>query len=173
MLAVSGSLLAVYWYHDWNPRRREIRYQIRTNLANADASTLACYWADAQISIDRARLALSNDPSLFQSSEIRYFNWRIDRADVKLEERQRKASESATNRGCPGVLSEIDDTQAIDIRKNTVGSLSQTMGNLLQQEKCDEAAQFADQILILDPANSDAAAVAEICHDGLGIPASN
>ena len=114
-------------------------------------------WFDARVDIDRARLALSIDPTMFHPLEIRYFRWQIDRAEARLQ-----STASGPDKSQYGSISEINCGTSIN-------SLAKVMLTLLEQERYAEADQYAEQILALDPANPEAAAVVEIVQNGMGM----
>src|SRR6266436_4262735 len=91
------------WLHsELRARRDEVRYQINSNLSQARDSRRTENLLDARISVDRARLAAALEPESFLSVERRYFTWRIDREEARVDElfRAHPAADLDLHRGC-------------------------------------------------------------------------
>jgi hypothetical protein len=145
------------WIKENGPRRMEIAYQINTNLSEAGAETASGQFSEAQVAVDRARLAASADPTIFLSIEVSEFRRRIDQVDLDLD----TAREIAF--GKPRSDDELErriayeHPEAICIRTDTIYELTNTMRSLMDSGKTQEALQTCDQILILDAQNCEAA----------------
>jgi hypothetical protein len=159
LLPVVGVSLALWGDREsvWGDRaalRNELRYQVATNLSAADAAIDGQKWDDAQIAIDRARLAAKVDPDIFYVIELRYFRWRLDRMQARFDgSGQHPLRYDTQNGGFQRVVG--------------VGNLMVIAKRLVEQGKYSEAKEYADQVLVLDPANADAASLQLLCRDQL------
>lgn len=137
---------------EWAAERAEIRYQIDTNLDKARADIGAKQCADAQLCIDRARLAAAADPTIFSRLELLKFRSRIDEVEGGLRCSMGVSQAAFENqlrlRGC-NLRSGI-----ICIRTGVVQDLIRTADDLLRGNRDAEAMMTVDQILILDPENA-------------------
>ena len=152
---------------DVRARQGEIRYQIQSNLDQARAAIQSQNWAGAQTSIDRARLAASLDPTIFNPDEIRRFRQQIDQADLDLRRAQDEAkarSDADTARNIEAKIAQEREVALRD-RQNTIADLIRTSRNLTDQGKYREALQTVDQILVLDPNNDYAVGVKPLLED--------
>ena len=148
------------WLHsELRARRDEVRYQINSNLSQARDSRRTENLLDARISVDRARLAAALEPESFLSVERRYFTWRIDREEARVDElfRAHPAADLDLHRGCRFDAGPL------------VRDLTALMQRLFTNEQYFEAWQTAAQLLLLDPSNAEASAIIEVIEMGLGI----
>ena len=148
-------------------RRGEIRYRVRTNLEDARAAIREHRWADAQIAIDRARLAATADPTIFQPQETRQFGNDIDGADLDLRRSQEKVQADADAQRDRETRRRIEEQRRIAVqqRQQTIADLIRTAQELSAQGRYREALQTVDQILILDPINDYAYGVRPLLED--------
>lgn len=147
------------WSED-RARRAEIRYRVTTNLAVASAEIAEGQWANAQVAIDRARLASQADPLLFSDRESRELGQKIDATDIKLRDAQEQAWRSRD----PVIERRIEEafvrqrTEEVFVRTNVIADLNRTADQLLTQGRYSEALQTLREVLILDPNNAHAQA---------------
>lgn len=148
-------------------RRSEISYNVDTNLEQARSATQQGSWKDAQLSIDRARLAASADPSIFSSEELRRFTQRIDQTQQDLQRTQEQVSSKQAQGIENGVRTRIANEQRLARlqRQQTIADLIHTSQQLTNQGRYREALQTVEQILILDPINDYAVGVKPLLED--------
>jgi general secretion pathway protein D len=148
-------------------RRGEINYNVQSNLDQARAAIQQGQWGNAQIAIDRARLAASSDPSIFQPSDIRRFNNEIDQTELDLRQTEQKVQDLEQSKIDVGVRERIEAgrRQALQQRQQTIADLIHTAQTLTNQGRYKEALQTVDQILILDPINDYAVGVRPLLQD--------
>lgn len=167
IVILAGLVVAVYalgWWamprvrewRDERARRAELEYQIQKNLDESAWSIQQEHWADAQISIDRARLASCADPTIFTPAEVAADRSRIDQAQSLLQVMQEKAYQKEMTAGGAVIQQRIlkgcvfNDT-------NAIADLNRTAENLLRDGRYSEAELTLSQVLILDPENARAA----------------
>ncbi|HSU67322.1 MAG TPA: hypothetical protein VLJ39_10650, partial [Tepidisphaeraceae bacterium] len=152
---------------DLEARRGEIRYRVQGNLDQARAAIAAHKWADAQIAIDRARLAASADPTIFQAQENQRFSTEIDRTELDFRKAQERVEADAQSRRDEAIQRRIQDERrrAIEERQRTIADLVHTAQLLSSEGRYAEALQTVDQILILDPINDYAVGVRPLLED--------
>ena len=149
---------AARWMKENGPRRMEITYQIDTNLSEACTEIASGQFSEAQVAVDRARLAASADPTIFLPLEVTQFRRRIDQIDLDLQAAKEKACNKASvSRDDLERRIAYEHPDAICIRTDTIYDLTNTMRRLMETGKTREALQTCDQILILDPQNCEAA----------------
>ena len=153
--------------HTIEARRGEIHYNVQSNLDQARAAIAQGNWSDAQIAIDRARLAASADPSIFTPKEIRSLTNSIDQTDLQLHQEQERQHERAEQSRDLEVQHRLEEQRkrAIEERQRTIADLVYTAKQLDGQGRYREALQTVDQILILDPINDFAVGVRPLLED--------
>jgi tetratricopeptide (TPR) repeat protein len=129
----SNSLYRHFHVSADTPEQAEMRYQVQANLDLAEIGTTNGNWADAQLAIDRARLAASANPTIFSSAQIRSFRHAIDLRELAL-----RLAEAI-----------IDRIPVAPLLKD----LAATAERLVEQRRFDEARLTLDQLLALDPDN--------------------
>ena len=138
--------------------RSEIIYQINHNLEFARSKMGDGNFSEAQLSVDRARLAACAEPTVFSSRENFGFHTRIDQADLELNAAREKAiSQSHISREVIEAQIRRQINEVVCTRTGTIDDLTATMRTLMEAGKTAEALQTCDQILILDPQNCQAA----------------
>jgi general secretion pathway protein D len=147
--------------------KREIEYNVSTNLDQAHAAIQAGNWRDAQISIDRARLAASSDPAIFTPEELQRFTTRIDQTQQDLQRTQEEVGAKAQRELDRAVQVRIDQERraAIRQRQQTIADLIHSSQLLTNQGRYREALQIVEQILLLDPINDYAVGVKPLLED--------
>jgi general secretion pathway protein D len=147
--------------------RSEIRYNVQTDLDQAQSSIHQGQWANAQLAIDRARLSSSSDPSIFQPEELRRFTQRIDQTQQDLQRTQEEIVAKQQAGIETGVRKRIEDErrQALRQRQQTIADLIHTSQLLTNQGRYRESLQIIDQILLLDPINDYAVGVKPLLED--------
>ena len=148
-------------------RMGEIEYQVQSNLDQARAAIDQQKWAEAQIDIDRARLAAAADPTIFPVAEIRRFHNEIDQTELSLQQAQeavRIKSQGVTDQAIQRSIEE-QRRIALEQRQRTLADLIHTAQQLTNQGRYKEALQTVDQILLLDPINDYAVGVKPLLED--------
>ena len=148
-------------------RQGEITYQIQSNLDQARAAIQQEHWGDAQIAIDRARLAASADPTIFPAQTIRGFNTQIANTEADLRQAQERVTTAQNDQTAKAVQIRIESERetARRQRQRTIADLIHTAQQLTSQGRYREALQTVDQILILDPVNDYAVGVKPLLED--------
>ena len=148
-------------------RQGEIQYQVQSNLDQARSAIQQQQWGNAQIAIDRARLAANSDPSIFTPQQIRQFRTQIDQVQLDLQSAQQRAAETATNELERQTEKRIieERNRARRERQRTIADLIRTSQTLTSQGRYREALQTVDQILLLDPTNDYAVGVKPLLED--------
>lgn len=157
VMSAFGSVLC--WRHreeirQWNDDRREraeIRSEFQQNIERGMTAISSAHWQEAQIDLDKARLAAGANPTLFRIEERQTFNDKFYDADVRLEQaqaqyqRQHPAPRGLKLRyGC------------VFNGTNVIRDLNNTAERLICAGDYDEARTLAEQVLTLDPHNSRA-----------------
>jgi type II secretory pathway component GspD/PulD (secretin)/tetratricopeptide (TPR) repeat protein len=148
-------------------RQGEIRYQIQSNLDQARAAIQAGDFKQAQLSIDRARLAASADPTIFTPEDMRRFRTQIDQADLDLQQAIEHSKQTAATETDKAIAERIarENREAAIQRQRTIADLIRTSQSLTNQGKYREALQTVDQILVLDSNNDYAVGVKPLLED--------
>ena len=148
-------------------RQAEIEYNLQTNLDQAHAAIQQGRWKDAQVSIDRARLAASSDPTIFPPEAIQRFNSRIDQTQQDLQRTEEEVGNKAQRDLDRAVRIRIDEERraAIRQRQQTIADLIHSSQLLTNQGRYREALQIIEQILLLDPINDYAVGVKPLLED--------
>jgi hypothetical protein len=168
-VVVAEVLLAAGCGAEGSPQKREIKYQIGSNLARAQDAIRAENWADAHISLDRARLAVSSDPTQFSATEIGYFQRQIDCEESRFWRAQEHAAEPTSAEVRRSIEQRIREERRVPESHGVISDFTRIMRRAMEEGRYNDAGQIADQILLLSPDDREAAAVAEIVHEGLGI----
>lgn len=147
--------------------RGEIQYNVRVNLEQAHNAIQDGHWKDAQVAIDRARLAASSDPTIFDAADIRRFNQQIDGTQQELERTEERVQNTQQQGIDARVRLEIEnERRAANLaRQQTIADLIHSAQLLTNQGRYREALQIIDQILILDPINDYAVGVKPLLED--------
>jgi hypothetical protein len=145
---VRPKLVQLYSEHQ---QRKEIRYQIQSNLDIARSEITQQRWSNAQLSIDRARLAACADPTIFTIGDIRQFRDRIEEVELNQEQGQENYSKHH-----PAEISGYRRQGVICQSSNAIADMNRTSDELVSQMRGVEAVEVIDQILILDPGNAHA-----------------
>ena len=137
-------------------QRAEIRGLIESNLRQADSDLSSARWSDAQIAIDRARLAASANPTIFHSKEIMGFYANCDSAQMHLnssltQDLKQHPEKYSETRGCKFSLSDLSDRADKSMREGDY----------------DRSQEIAKQILLLDPSNQHASDLLEQANQHL------
>lgn len=148
-------------------RQSEITFQVQSNLDQAQTAIKQGHWRDAQISIDRARLAATADPTIFEPADLHKFTLRIDQAQQDLQRTEQEVSAREREGIDVGVRKRIADEQhqANLQRQQTIADLIHSSHLLSNQGRYRESLQIVDQILILDPINDYAVGVKPLLED--------
>lgn len=136
--------------------RSEIIYQINHNLESARTKMGDGNFSEAQLSVDRARLAACVEPTLFSGREIAGFHTQIDQAELEFDAAKEKAARHVSREVIEAQIRR-QINEVICTRTGTIGDLTATMERLMEAGKTAEALQTCDQILILDPQNCQTA----------------
>jgi hypothetical protein len=87
LFLLAAALLASWWgriemrrWFAYRGERATIRQEVALQLSQAKQSTDAGHWRDAQVAVDRARLAADSDTSLFKATELEAFANNLDQA---------------------------------------------------------------------------------------------
>lgn len=134
-------------------RREAITYAFQNAVGRADAAISANNYRDARAALSEARIARTQDPTIFQQTEINGFDTTLAELATRLE-----ASELAfTSAEKERAQAEAADAQAQKLileaenRLRTVKTLKRTAIELTQQRKYQEALNVITQINQLDP----------------------
>jgi len=148
-------------------RQSEIQYQVQSNLDQARAAIQEARWGDAQIAVDRARLAANSDPSIFPPDQLHQFRNQIDQTELDLQAAQQRATEISQRDADKRIQQRIVDerNRAIRERQRTIADLIRTSQDLSNHGRYKEALQTVDQILLLDPTNDYAVGVKPLLED--------
>ena len=148
-------------------RQGEIRYQVQSSLDQARSNIQQGQWGNAQIAIDRARLAASADPTIFPQEEVRRFRNEIDSTELDLRRTEEAAQSRQQSTVDVGIQRRIAEERriALEQRQRTIADLIHTAQQLTNQGRYREALQTVDQILILDPINDYAVGVKPLLED--------
>jgi hypothetical protein len=131
--------------------RAATRIEIDQDLVRCTDSISHGQWMNAQVSIDRARLAASAFPTLFKPTELKTFATRIDQAQCSLQQ----VEEASVRYDIIVPLTEEHPSTA-RMKADTVLNLISTANRL--SDLCDYpgAARLLRHALLLNPPNDRA-----------------
>ncbi len=148
-------------------RRQEIMYRVDQALEEAGNDVRSNDYTAAQAAVDRARVALNTDRTIFTPDEIQRMETRIANAQTDVTSKsQTFAQQQAVENQKQANAAE---TERIHIQEETkrrqVASLISRSRSAVNEGKYDEALGIIDQILILDPQNDYAVGVRGLVED--------
>lgn len=148
-------------------RRDVVRFQFDQALENVRESTARGDFPAARQSLDRARLARNQDPTIFTPAELAAFDSAIatSQTDLATAERTRAAAEAELARREQVEAEKARRDQLLSERQRTVAALIQQSRSLTEESKFQEALNVVDQILLIDPANDYALLVRPLIED--------
>jgi general secretion pathway protein D len=148
-------------------RRQEIMYRVDQALEEATNAVRQNDYTGAQAAVDRARVALNTDRTIFTPDELRRMETRIANAqtDVTARSQVYAQQEAVANQKAANAA----ENQRVQIQEETkrrqVASLISRSRSAVNEGKYDEALGIIDQILILDPQNDYAVGVRALVED--------
>ena len=127
--------------------RAEIQYNVDVNIDLARSAIGQRHWNDACLGVDRACLAASADPTIFNASELRQLQDHIEQTQSELVRAESRF---------PGARRTFDRGGTICRFTSRISDLMANAERLRADARYDEALQVVNQIRILDPANDKA-----------------
>lgn len=127
--------------------RSEIRYYVYSNIDFAGSAISRHEWGEAQLGINRARLAAGSDPTLFNATDLQLLRDRIDQTQSELLRVASRFPDAERAFNHAGIMCRYTG-QITDLLANAE--------RLRAEARYEDALQVVDQIQILDPGNDRA-----------------
>ena len=164
--APTGSLLSEQ-ERQIRARREVVRFQFDQALANAKEATAKGDFAVASKSLDQARIARNQDPTIFTPSELAALDTAIATASTDLETGQKTRAFADTELASKQQVNAEKErvNRLLTERENTVASLIKQSRDLTAEMKYTEALKVVEQILAIDPVNDYALGVRPLIED--------
>jgi tetratricopeptide (TPR) repeat protein len=137
--------------------RAVTRIQMDQNLSQCADSISHGQWRDAQVSIDRARLAACAYPDLFSRAELNAFTKRIDKAQASLQNEEARVMQATTQGHVLWYRRFHEQSlRPIRIRPDAIADLIDAADRAMHRGGYGDAVQLLQQAIVLDPSNQPA-----------------
>jgi type II secretory pathway component GspD/PulD (secretin) len=144
-----------------------INYKFGTAIDQAHRDTEASSFADAENDIATAQAARDEDPTIFNSDDLRQMDSQIQQATLQLRQ-ARAAYERTTQRekAATAAESEVRTERLEDIRRQkAVTAYIRLSRAQIEQQNYSAALGVLDQILAIDPQNDYALGIRQFVED--------
>jgi general secretion pathway protein D len=148
-------------------KRQEVMYNVDRALEEAGNSVRDNNYTAAQAAVDRARVAVNTDRTIFTPDELRQMEGRIANAQTDVTAKsQAFAAAEATRTQKETAQRENERAQQVEeTKRRQVAALIGRSRSAVNEGKYEEALGIIDQILILDPQNDYAVGVRALVED--------
>ncbi len=144
-----------------------IRWSFETAIQDARLATAKHEWAQAQASIDQARVARLSNPALFSRDELAAFDGQIQAAELRLKQEQAAIEEADRNAAKLKLIRDEQEraAQALAEKQRTLSKNIAEAKELIRNGDYEKAMGVLNHILSIEPNNDYATSVIDTVRD--------